>query len=284
MIKHRVINGALMIGALVVALFLPVEAVFLIIPVLSTLMLMEFYALMAKAGWSAFPLTGVGLSLLLIFSTALQYRYGLCPLDPATMETLLLSFSVFVIFIRQCFVLSDSTNPFKSIGITLLGLCYLGFVFNFYTKILLQWPEGDGRLLLFYMILVVKVTDMGAYFVGCSLGKHKLIPRISPAKTWEGCAGGVFFGLVVSLIFWWACGGERIGPAPFRLMDALIMGLILPVVGIIGDLIESLIKRSASVKDSGDWVKGMGGILDILDSLLFAGPVFYFYLLIIMNA
>ncbi len=160
---------------------------------------------------------------------------------------------------------------------TLWAVGYLGFVFNFYTKILWMWPVGDGRWVLLYMILIVKVTDIGAFFTGCNLGRHKLCPRISPAKTWEGCVGGVLAGCATSLVFWVTLSGD-IGPVTLTVADALILGMVLPVMGILGDLIESMLKRAIAVKDSGGWVKGMGGILDILDSLIFAAPVLYGYL------
>lgn len=226
-----------------------------------------------------FPLLGTTAGVLLILVTGLN-----CYLYPGEgrpeWEAILLAGTVGAVLIRQC-VEKNGEKPLISIATTLMGILYISFIFNFYTKLLLRWPEGDGRMLLFYMILIVKVTDMAAYTVGCSIGRHKLIPRISPAKTWEGCAGGVCGGLLTSLMFWWSTGGQ-IGPVALGLADALILGIVLPATGIVGDLIESMIKRAAEVKDSGCALKGMGGVLDVLDSLLLAGPVLYIYILIVL--
>lgn len=276
MIKHRVLNGTWMIAAVVGALFLPATGLFLIIVILAALMCWEFYGLLASAGVPNFKWMGLACVLALILGTGFQLGYGCFPMRDGSLEASILAFIVLAVLLRQC-AMVNGTAPLLTIAGTFFGILYIGVVFNFYTKLLLGWPDEDGRMLLFFMILVVKVTDMGAYFTGCSLGRHKLIPRISPAKTWEGCAGGVLSGLIVSLLFWLAVDGQ-LGPVPFTVVDALILGLVLPVTGIVGDLIESMLKRAAVVKDSGQWVKGMGGILDILDSLLFAGPVFYLYL------
>lgn len=278
MIKHRLINGAVMIGLLIGALYLPAAAVFLIIPILATMMLREFYTLLDRGGMPSFPRTGVGLGAALIVLTGAQYHWPWFPAGPETLEIVLIGFIVMAVFVRQC-VERVPGKPLHQLGATLLGIVYVSLMFNFYTKLLLRWDEGDGRYLLFYMILIVKVTDMVAYFTGCSLGRHKLIPRISPAKTWEGCAGGVLGGLATSLIFWWVADGQ-IGPVTFPIAHAVILGIVLPIVGILGDLFESLLKRAAAVKDSGTVLKGMGGVMDVLDSLLFAAPVLYVFILL----
>lgn len=118
---------------------------------------------------------------------------------------------------------------------------------------------------------------MGAYFVGTTIGKHKMIPTISPAKTWEGVIGGVVMATVVSSLLMFLYDYEMSGIA-FSWVDGLVLGLGLALLGVIGDLVESMLKRSAGVKDSGSWLKGMGGILDVLDSLIFAMPLLYIYI------
>lgn len=279
MIKHRVINGAVMIALLIGALFLPPVGVFLIIPVLTGFMLWELYSLLSVAGLPNFKRTGTFAGVALVLGTGGALLSASTSFSGDTVEAMLLALIVLVVLGRQCFCRDEERHPLITISATLFGILYIAFLFNFYTKLLLHWPGdmGDGRVLLFYMILVVKVTDMAAYFTGCSLGRHKLIPRISPAKTWEGCAGGVAGGLLTSLLFWFLTNGE-IGPIRFSVAHAVILGILLPGIGIIGDLIESMIKRAADVKDSGCVLKGMGGVLDVLDSLLFAAPAFYLYI------
>ena len=125
-------------------------------------------------------------------------------------------------------------------------------------------------------ILCVKVSDIGAYFTGSAIGRTKLIPWLSPGKTWEGFVGG----LAASTLF--GCGLAFLSQQPFAadqfvetvsIERGAIIGVCLGLVGVAGDLLESMLKRDAGVKDSGATIPGMGGLYDVLDSLLFAGPV-----------
>ena len=124
-------------------------------------------------------------------------------------------------------------------------------------------------------ILCVKSADIGAYFTGISIGRHKMIPRISPGKTWEGFAGAVVISTACSLGLAALLGDRLAGMTSFH---AVVLGVILSVSAVVGDLIESLFKREAGVKDSGQFFPGIGGILDLLDSLLFNAPLMYLYL------
>ena len=123
----------------------------------------------------------------------------------------------------------------------------------------------------------MKITDVGAYITGTLLGRHKLIPRISPGKTWEGAFGGVTVAVITSITFL-VLRDHSLGTVQISTMHAAVLGLLLGVVGTVGDLFESLLKRASGAKDSGAVVPGMGGLLDVLDSLLFAAPVLYVYL------
>jgi len=124
-------------------------------------------------------------------------------------------------------------------------------------------------------VLVTKLSDCGAYFVGSLIGKHKMIPRISPGKTWEGFGGAVVVSTIASVVFVNLAHHKM---PEMRLVDAIVLGILLSIAAVIGDLIESLFKREAGVKDSGKLFPGIGGILDLLDSLLFNAPIMYIYL------
>ena len=115
----------------------------------------------------------------------------------------------------------------------------------------------------------------GAYVVGSLIGKHKMIPRISPGKTWEGFAGAIVISTLVSIGF--AVLAKDTMP-DLTIIHATILGIILSSTAVLGDLIESLFKREAGVKDSGRLFPGIGGILDLMDSLLFNAPIMYLYL------
>ncbi|MDD5634614.1 MAG: phosphatidate cytidylyltransferase [Candidatus Omnitrophica bacterium] len=154
-----------------------------------------------------------------------------------------------------------------STALTVFSLFYISWFFSFFIK--LKFLENGSNLVAF-LILVTKSADMGAYFIGRSFGKSELIPRISPKKTKEGTIGGIVMSLFVAIV---------IGPflTGFSFMHLFILGLVLATLGQVGDLAESLIKRDCSVKDSGTYLGGIGGILDLIDSLLFTVPIFYFY-------
>jgi len=135
----------------------------------------------------------------------------------------------------------------------------------------------DGRWWLAYLLIVTKIVDICAYFGGKSLGRSKLAPSISPNKTREGAVIGFLGALLLSLLFSYFGAELSGGRFSLPLIDAIILGGILGVLGQLGDLAESLLKRDVQVKDSNK-LPGLGGILDMLDSVLFTVPVIYFYL------
>jgi phosphatidate cytidylyltransferase len=159
---------------------------------------------------------------------------------------------------------------------TLLATLYLGGLGWFIVALRVKrsydeagHPRFVGSTSVILMILlVVKFTDIGAYFGGRAFGRHKLIPWLSPAKTWEGLACGVFTAGLIGM----ACA-PRV--ANLNLTKAFVFGVIIGGVGQLGDLLESLMKRDADVKDSGRLIPGFGGILDVIDSPLFAAPFAY---------
>ena len=158
---------------------------------------------------------------------------------------------------------------------TVLATLYLGGLAWFLVKLRVkQSPHFTGTTMTVLMILlVVKFTDIGAFFGGKAFGRHKLIPWLSPGKTWEG----LFFGVLTAAIIGAACAPYVQGSASFVLpwWKGAIFGAVIGAIGQMGDLLESLMKRDAEVKDSGRLVPGFGGILDIIDSPLLAAPFAY---------
>ena len=125
------------------------------------------------------------------------------------------------------------------------------------------------------MIALVKISDSCQYFVGSRFGRRKLAPLLSPGKTWEGAVGGILLGIVLGPLVFTALLYGSSGLKPTLFVPWMIYALLVSTVGIVGDLAESLLKREAGVKDSSTWLPGLGGILDVLDSLLLAAPVAY---------
>jgi len=172
------------------------------------------------------------------------------------------------------FFSKSNTAGILAISTTLFGLMYVPWLLNFIQKINF-FPNVDGHYYLLYFVVITKFSDTGAYSVGSLIGKHKMIPRISPGKTWEGFGGAIAVSTLVSLLFVHFLGHKMPG---MNWIHATILGIALGISAVIGDLIESLFKREVGVKDSGKLFPGIGGILDLLDSLLFNAPIMYLYL------
>jgi phosphatidate cytidylyltransferase len=161
----------------------------------------------------------------------------------------------------------ESGHFVNQIGLTLLIVMYLGFLPCFLAQ--LRWmPGGLGAVAL--TIFVPKCCDSGAYFTGRLLGRHKMTPLLSPKKTWEGFAGGIASAMFGA----WAI--HRAAPSPhLGDLGALGFGLTVGIAGVLGDLAESLIKRDTRRKDASQVMPGFGGVLDVIDSIIFAAPVAY---------
>lgn len=175
---------------------------------------------------------------------------------------------VFLIFIFELF--AKASNPFRNIAFTILGIVYVALPFSL-LNYLVTFTGKYSHELLFGFFFILWSNDSGAYLTGSAFGKHKLFPRISPGKSWEGSIGGAITGyIVVFIISGWYTG--------FSIIDWVIIAAILILIGTLGDLVESLYKRSLNVKDSGTLLPGHGGILDRFDSLLIATPFVFAYL------
>ncbi|MBL9131042.1 MAG: phosphatidate cytidylyltransferase [Verrucomicrobiaceae bacterium] len=160
---------------------------------------------------------------------------------------------------------------------TVFGIVYTVILFGFMVRLMYFRADGhmSGIFLTLFLVVVTKFSDMGAYVVGVLFGKHKMIPHISPAKSWEGFVGAFLgsFGAAAIMLAWIP---EKL--APLNWLHGMILAPVLCATAITGDLAESVLKRCVAIKDSGHKLPGIGGILDLTDSLLFTAPVFYFYL------
>jgi len=172
----------------------------------------------------------------------------------------------------------DGHGALLDVASTLLGVVYVGWLGSHFVllrelPVTTGQPYATGAQAVFLAVSITWAGDTGAYFVGSSLGRTPLLPRVSGKKTWEGAVGGLAAGVVAAFI-------ARATFAPF-LPGAILTGAIgaaVPAVGTLGDLAESLIKRDAHVKDTAPTIPGHGGVLDRFDSLLFTAPILYYFL------
>jgi phosphatidate cytidylyltransferase len=268
-----VVIGALFSGNKIISDY----TVLIVMMVLAGLGSAEFYGLVEKRDLVCFKGWGIVGGIMLMLGTFLHFQ-GVLGISgtPARVNDFEVIFLI-VFVLGLCFLqfLSKSnTAGILAISTTLFGLMYVPWLLNFIQKINF-FPGVNGAHYVVYFILVTKFSDCGAYAVGSLIGKHKMIPRISPGKTWEGFGGAILTSVLASLVYAYFVG-ERL--AGMTSAHAVILGVILSVSAVVGDLIESIFKREAGVKDSGRFFPGIGGILDLLDSLLFNAPLMYLYL------
>ena len=177
--------------------------------------------------------------------------------------------TLLVIPASYVFSKSDLDEALPSSAVAVMGTMYVGMLAGCLVRLRDDFPDGPN--LVFFLLLVVWLGDAGAYYTGKRFGRTKLSPRISPKKTVEGLIGGVMMSIITAVVIHLTFFPE------FPLLAAIVMGAVLSVAGVIGDLAESMWKRSAAVKDSGSLIPGHGGFLDRFDSILFIAPILYVY-------
>ncbi|HRP01869.1 MAG TPA: phosphatidate cytidylyltransferase [Candidatus Kapabacteria bacterium] len=247
---------------------------FIAIIIISTISLWEFYEIARNKGTQ--PLTILGL-LVNIISLTLLYLHSI---NFNITQYYLITFLLFIIcaFLFQLF--RKENNSISNISITIGGLIYINLMFAslymlrefhlFFGKVI----EFNPMLLVYSFIISIWVCDSAAYFVGSKFGKNKLMPSISPKKSWEGAVAG-FIGSVLSMLIF------NLITNNFSIIHSLVIGVLVGTAGQIGDLSESQIKRDANVKDSSNILPGHGGFLDRFDSIMFVSPIILLYLLIL---
>lgn len=168
----------------------------------------------------------------------------------------------------------DIKTGIERVATTIFGLLYVPWMVSFMVKILFTQSIEGAHYLLFFL-LVTKMGDVGAYTIGGALGKTKLMPKISPKKTWEGMFGAIGASTATAVAYRLAFADSM---SEASVGAAAIVGVLLGVTGALGDLFASLFKRETGVKDSGQIVPGIGGMLDLIDSPLFNAPIMYFFI------
>jgi phosphatidate cytidylyltransferase len=234
--------------------------------------LAEFYRLSIKGGIKPQVITGISIALIsyiVLFLTSHHY------IGNRFIITLIPLF----IIVPAIEILRNSQSPVQNIAFTIFGILYITLPLSVINSILIPYnnqPELYKPELLIGLMVIIWANDSGAYIFGRLLGKHKLIERISPNKTWEGAIGGAIFGIIVSIVFFRFFNY-------FSALQVVLISFFTIMAGTFGDLAESMIKRNFNVKDSGKVLPGHGGLLDRFDSLLFAAPVYFVSIYLILN-
>jgi phosphatidate cytidylyltransferase len=267
-ILSTVLLWAIVVGALV---FFRTNGGVVLITAISILTLREFYKLMKGAGLAPFDKLGMTFGGLVTLAPWLQANFGY----PAghTLAIAVIVFSVRVLGERE------PHNRVEALAATLFGLVYVALMLQYLVRIVTPLP-GDsigatGRLLLFvWMVAVSKFCDVGALLSGLAFGKHRMSPQISPKKTWEGAIGGVLISMGVGAFVAWLA--RAYFPSHMTPLVAALIAAPIALTAIVSDLIESVIKRRATIKDSGGIIPGIGGMFDVSDSLILTAPLGYF--------
>ncbi len=245
--------------------------------------LWEYYRMLEHDGIGVFTLTGMLCAAVLLVGGFLIVRSN-WPDNIHDFELLVLVLFLLTIFSRQMFS-GKETDPLRAISYTVFGLFYVPWLFSFLTKIIYLTPRLEngmttGQYYVLYLVAVTKFSDMGAYVFGSLFGRHPFAPHISPKKTWEGFAGALISSLLCS--YWmYALLPQKL--SAFRIGDLTILGLLLGFAAVVGDLAESIVKRGAHTKDSSSMLPGIGGTLDLIDSILFTAPLLFFYMRFVLG-
>lgn len=219
----------------------------------------EFYQITSIS--RILPLTILGLILSVLF--IIRPHFNSVPYYPVVLAVALVLPMVLLIIRRK------EEEVVNTWSWTVAGIFYVGLLLSYLVDLRLD----AGRNWVFLAILATFGSDTMAYFVGRAFGRHKMAPHISPNKTWEGAAAGVVGAICVSLLF--TISWEL--QLPINYWQAILLGVLISIFGQLGDLLESALKRYAGVKESGSLMPGHGGLLDRMDSIVFAGVVVYIY-------
>ena len=260
---------------LISALFLggPTAGVWILI-LFSVLTQYELYLILEKTGHFPMKRLGLILGLLIMLGTYYLPRFS----DPSTVytnsELLTASALICAAAILGKKEIAHKSSSFIS---TLFGIIYIPYMLM-HLILLMQHPVSleQGLLLSLWVVVTAKFSDVGGFLVGKFFGKTKLAPAISPQKTWEGVLGAVFFSALAAYLF--VLIGHKYLPPTFIPWKAAIIAIPIALIAIFSDLVESLFKRHAAVKDSGNKIPGIGGAFDLLDSVILSAPAGYLIL------
>jgi phosphatidate cytidylyltransferase len=275
--QRLIVSGVGILIAFTSILLAPIPAfkpVFsLVIATVVALAVREYYKIAKAKGLQPRERLGTALAALYVLTVALSTQYH----NLSDLPTAFLFFSLFCIFISYFW---RGASPLENSAVTFFAIFYLGVTLGCILHIVYFFDshsQQDGRWWLLYTLTATKMTDTGGFFIGKLLGERPLAPFISPKKTWEGTLGGLCAAILGGFVIYGLANMLHEGALQMSFWECAILSLILGILAQCGDLAESLLKRDGGVKDSSH-LPGLGGILDIVDSLVFTAPVVYIFL------
>jgi phosphatidate cytidylyltransferase len=282
----RIISGLIGIPLVVVVVFWPGGIPFVILVALvGVLGQLEFYGSTRRRGVRPHMLLGIAIGLLMIYFG----WSGWCPQSDTLLSSINLiylipAFTALILGALVIEIIRTDRAPVVNVGTTILGVAYVPWLLLHFVMLRLisgkmvvysSKPIELGAWLVMFVLLATWALDTAAYFVGKFYGKNKMAPNLSPGKTWEGSVAGFLFAVVIGAV----AGAIIRMPQP----HGLILGALIGVFGQVGDLAESALKRELGIKDFGNLIPGHGGVLDRLDSLLFTGPITFWYIVVVLS-
>lgn len=273
--KTRILTAVIVLPILIASIVLPAyfpQTVWLFVAIAGVALaagLFEFYSLTKKLELKADAAIGyLGAAALFV-----GFVFN-APAKAADLLMATLALFVAVVMVTQTFRFQKAfSKMLASAGVTILGVLYVAFLGGFLvsTRVGFETSPNLSTHLLGFFFLVIFGSDAGAYFAGSAFGKHKLVPTISPGKTWEGLIGGILAAAgFAALATWWF-----FPDLPYTW--SIPLGVVMAIVGVLGDIAESAMKRGSKTKDAASILPGHGGLLDRLDSLLFNAPILYYF-------
>ena len=277
MLRQRVITALILIPLPIAAVWFGEPWFTSLVAIFGVLAVFEFYRLGSSVKVSPVIYIGLLFTLLFIISRNPELLSHLeNSLDPTLISPLILA-AAMVLTLIWILLRGRKDGAIVSWAWTMAGILYAGWLLGHAVSL-----RGltDGRSWVFFILLATVASDTTAFFIGRAVGRHKLAPQISPNKTWEGAIAGVIGAVIFSLLFTPTELFSMTNPLHIQGLsygEAVLLGALVSIFGQFGDLAESLLKRNAKVKDSGNLLPGHGGILDRLDSIIFASVVVYYF-------
>jgi phosphatidate cytidylyltransferase len=276
MLRDRARSAAILVPPLLIAVWLGGNWVLLVVTIAAAIAAVEAFRLLTAAGLSSFPILGLVLTVILAVGDSVKELPGGSGLLLAGLGVVLIGTGALTRQDPREGLAMFVTTTFGALYVALLGfVARLGMVESAVDPASLLGWLGAGRAWILTLLLVVWAFDTAAYFVGRRFGRHSFMPHISPKKTVEGVVGGAVAAAVVGALLVSAFGRPWLA--------GLVFGILVAAAAQAGDLAESMLKRAAGAKESGTLIPGHGGMLDRVDSFLFAAPVAYFYVVSILR-